>query len=282
MVAIYYQPLDINQLFSISHLTGKIGERPRADSMEVNMQGPTGETFTVNICEHDFVDDLKKKIWDQKGVHMDDQRIIFGGKELEDHKKLSEYAIKNQCTLYLVLRLIGGGFGPTYYIDDSLLDPAFDYDFTGKKDDGTVFYRGGTRYYRPYGWKRYALKVLSRYDDDKWLGKPGHRTGSSGGEWPVSYHGTGVNVSGSIAQEGYDLSKGKRFRYGRGIYSTPSIDVAAMYAHRFEHEGERYQLVFQNRVSATDLKVIDSGVGEYWVQPHDRLIRPYGFCIRRV
>ena len=59
----------------------------------------------------------------------------------------------------------------------------------------------------------------------------------------MSYHGTGVNVSGSIAQEEYDLSKGKRFRYGKGIYS---INVAAKYAHRFEHKGERYQLVFQN------------------------------------
>ena len=123
---------------------------------------------------------------------------------------------------------------------------------------------------------------MDRYRDNKWLGRSGHRTGSSDGEWPVSYHGTGVNVSGSIAQEGYDLSKGKRFRYGRGIYSTPSIDVAAMYAHRFEHKGERYQLVFQNRVRATDLKVIDSGVGEYWVQPHEDFIRPYGICIRRV
>ena len=95
---------------------------------------------------------------------------------------------------------------------------------------------------------RCALKVLDQYCDNKWLGRSGHRTGSSEGEWPVSYHGTGVNVSGSIAQEGYDLSKGKRFRYGKGIYSTPSIDVAAtpsidvaaMYAHRFEHKRERY------------------------------------------
>ena len=181
-----------------------------------------------------------------------------------------------------MLPLLRGGCCPTFYIDDSLLDPAFDYDFTVKKDDGAVFYRGDKCYYRPYGWKRYALKVLDRYDDNKWLGRSGHRTGSSDGEWPVSYHGTGVNVIGRIAQEGYDLSKGKRFRHGRGIYSTPSIDVAAKFAERFEHEGETYKIVFQNRVSATDLKVIDVGKGEYWVQPHDRLIRPYGICIRRV
>ena len=185
-------------------------------------------------------------------------------------------------TLHLVLRLRGGG-APTYYIDDSLLDPAFDYDFTGKRDDGTVFYRGGERYYRPYGWKRCALKVLNRYSNNKWLGDAGHRVGSCDGEWPVSYHGTGVNVSGSIAQEGYNLSKGKRFLYGKGIYSTPSIEVAAKYAHRFYHKGKPYRIVFQNRVSTTDLKVIDidtTGKGEYWVQPHEDLVRPYGICMQ--
>jgi hypothetical protein len=282
----YYQALDINQLFSISHLTGKIGERPtraqgtaaNVDSMELFIKTLTGKTISVNICKHDIVEQL---IEDAEGIPVHVQRVVFAGKQLQDDKKLSEYAIENQSTLHLVQRMSGGAC-PTYYIDDSLLDPAFDYDFTGKKDDGTVFYRGDKRYYRPYGWKRCALKVLDRYRDNKWLGRSGHRTGSSDGEWPVSYHGTGVNVSGSIAQEGYDLSKGKRFRYGRGIYSTPSIDVAAMYAHRFEHKGERYQLVFQNRVRATDLKVIDSGVGEYWVQPHEDFIRPYGICIRRV
>ena len=78
---------------------------------------------------------------------------------------------------------------PTYYVDDSLLDPAYDYDFTGWRHDGTKFYRGGYEYHRPYGWKRYALKVLDRFGDNKWLGKPGYRVGSSEDEWPVSYMG---------------------------------------------------------------------------------------------
>ena len=189
------------------------------------------------------------------------------------------------------------GCPPKYYIDDSLLDPSLDYDFTGKVDATMVLYKACTRSLFQTGlvslnngrktllpslWKRYALKVLDRYGDNDWLGRAGHRTGSCDGEWPVSYHGTGVNVSGSIAQEGYNLSRGKRFRYGKGIYSTPSVDVAAKYAHCFSHHGHDYQLVFQNRVSAIDLKVIDSGVGEYWVQPSEGAIRPYGICIRRI
>ena len=43
-----------------------------------------------------------------------------------------------------------------------------------------------------------------------------------------------------------------------------------------------YQLVFQNRVSEAELKVIDTPQGELWVQPRDHLIRPYGICVRRV
>ena len=138
-------------------------------------------------------------------------------------------------------------------------------------------------YYRPYGWERFALKVLGRYEDDAWLGKGGHRTGSSPGEWPVCYHGTAVRASGSIAQEGYNLSKGKRFLYGHGIYSTPSVEVASKYAQTFFHKGKKYQLVFQNRVSPKGLVVIDSattGAGEYWVQPKGGAVRPYGVCIR--
>ena len=89
----------------------------------------------------------------------------------------------------------------------------------------------------------------------------------------------------NIPQEGYLLSKGKRFKFGRGIYSSPSIEVAAKYAKVFTHEGKKYQLVFQNCVSPEGLVVIDgsdTGVGEYWVQSNEKLMRPYGICMRRI
>ena len=164
-------------------------------------------------------------------------------------------------------------------------DPKFDYDFMRKVDDGNKYFRGGYEYHRPYEWKRFAIKVLGRFDNDEWLGEQGQRIGSSKGEWPVSYHGTGESASGSIAQDGYNLSRGKRFLYGRGIYSTPSIEVAAKYAKMFEHKGKVFKIVLQNRVCATNLKNIDAettGVGEYWVQPYKKFIRPYGICIQQL
>ena len=98
------------------------------------------------------------------------QRLIYRGKQLDDMQQVYEVGLEPYATIYMVMKIRGGGC-PTYYIDDSLLDPTFDYDYSSKEDDGTPFYRGGKRYYRPYGWKRYALKVLGRYDYDTWLGR---------------------------------------------------------------------------------------------------------------
>ena len=85
-----------------------------------------------------------------------------------------------------------------------------------------------------------------------------------------------------IAEGGYDLSKGERFAFGMGVYSSPHIDVAACYAQDYQYDGKSYKMVFQNRIR-DNFEVVPSyktGTGEYWVSPSDRDIRPYGICIK--
>ena len=191
--------------------------------------------------------------------------------------------------MHMTTRAAAGEYKPAkFFIDSSLLDPYYDYDFTDIKDGDEKFERGRKRYYRPCGWQRYALKVKGnpKYGDDKWLGQEGHRLESTDGEWPVSYHGTQKECSDSITRQGFLLSFGRRHLHGRGIYSTPSIDVAMKYSSPFDHEGKKYRVVFQNRICPDGMKVIPAkdtlAGGEYWIQENENLIRPYGIYLQPV
>ncbi len=55
------------------------------------------------------VTDLKEKIKARTGIDKDSQRLIYGGKQLQDGKKLEDYPPLNHgSTIFLVLRLLGG------------------------------------------------------------------------------------------------------------------------------------------------------------------------------
>ena len=100
----------------------------------------------------------------------------------------------------------------------------------------------------------------------------------------VSYHGTARNNCKSIAEEGYLLCKGKRFKFGHGIYSTPDINIAYKYAPQFIHGGDNYRVVIQNRVNPKNLVKVskqETRVGEYWIAPKEADLRPYGICIKK-
>ena len=102
------------------------------------------------------------------------------------------------------------------------------------------------------------------------------------GEWPVAYHALkNPEAADSIARGGFDLGRSERDMFGRGIYSVPSIEVAEHFAQSITVDGVTYKLVYQNRVSTDGLKIIPANTPhEYWVQPNDRLIRPYGLCFK--
>lgn len=274
-------------------MTGLCGGKLHTHYLQLCVKTTTEKALDITVGEDDVVEDVMVAIQGINGIPIDLQQLVLSKKledgtdkitQLKDSDFISIYGIKPYDLIHMNLQLRSGTSRRFYYVmDDVLLEPIFDRDFTNVLDDGTEFYRGGKRYYRPYGWKRYALKVRDVYGDNEWLGEPGHRIDSSAGEWAVAYYGTGGNLAGALA----DNSRGVEFLRCRGVFSIPSIDQAAEYAHYFVHKRKCYlvQLLFQCRVNTSKLIVFDAamtGSGEFWVQPLKEFVCVYGVCIQHI
>ena len=270
----YSKKLDFNLYSKICFEVKKQSNLPEdidlGGSMIIILIDYKGIEHKVRCSPYNRVEDILGK---NSGM-----QLKFNGEVLMENQTLDYYGIENGDELILRQKLNLGG-GDEFFIDDDLLDPSYDYDFRGIDDGNQKFYRGGLEYKRPCGWKRYALKVNGKYENDLWLGSSGKANGDS--EWAVSYHGTKQEFYDSIYNNGY--RPGHNNKYGVGIYCTPNIETAAGYATEFTgDDGKRYKLVLQNRVKPSAIKKASDkgGPDDYWYIEDGKDIRPYSICVR--
>lgn len=79
--------------------------------MQLFVKTLTGKTVSIEVEEGESIEDVKAKIAEKEGIPPEQQRLIFGGQQLQDSKTLGDYDVGDDATLHLVLRLRGGPLG---------------------------------------------------------------------------------------------------------------------------------------------------------------------------
>lgn len=107
--------------------------------MQIFVSSLTGKRVSLDVESSDFILTVKRKFFEKEGVTLDQQRLIYGGKALEDDRTLADYNVQKDSLIHLVLSSRGGMFHFTSGVTDKPLpkkEKEFDPETTEKENDG--------------------------------------------------------------------------------------------------------------------------------------------------
>ena len=70
---------------------------------QITVRTLTGGTLMLDVGSSYLIMDLKVMIQDKEGIPVDQQRLIWAGRELCNSRMVSDYSIQRESTLHLIL-----------------------------------------------------------------------------------------------------------------------------------------------------------------------------------
>ena len=76
--------------------------------MIIKVKTLTGKEIEIDIDPADKIERVKERVEEKEGIPPQQQRLIFGGRQMADEKTVKDYNIEAGSVLHLVLALRGG------------------------------------------------------------------------------------------------------------------------------------------------------------------------------
>ncbi|GBE84538.1 Polyubiquitin [Sparassis crispa] len=99
---LYAQPLQSTETETKTSTASSTAE------VQIFVRNLNGKSMAIMISPSDTAKTLMDKVQEKTGIPPEEQRLLYGGKQLVPERILSDYNIQKESTLHLVLRLRGG------------------------------------------------------------------------------------------------------------------------------------------------------------------------------
>ena len=78
--------------------------------MQLMIKTLTGRKQAFNFDPTNTIHQVKQALQEKEGIDIEQIRLIFGGKQLQDDLTISSYNMEAGNTIHMVLQLRGGAF----------------------------------------------------------------------------------------------------------------------------------------------------------------------------